>query len=69
MCWPWIKVEKIKSPILEKYKKCNNCQKLFNINHANYLTIKKNRKNVYYCENKCYVKYVNLGNEFFDVEI
>ena len=70
MCWPWIKEKpKIKSPIIEKYKRCNKCNKLFNVNHSNYLTIKKNRKKIYYCENKCYVKYVNLGNEFFNIEI
>jgi hypothetical protein len=68
MCWFWKKNIK-HPPILEKYKRCNNCQKLFNINHANYLKLKKNRKNVYYCENKCYVKYVNIGNEFFDIAL
>ena len=69
MCWPWKKkYKKIKSPIFKKYKKCNNCKNVFNVNHNDYLKCKNNKENIYYCSNNCYIKYVKKGNELFELK-
>jgi len=61
MCWP-----KKKKPLLEKYRTCFECKKVFNVDYSNYIKMKKNNQCIYYCKNNCYIKYID---SFFDIEI
>ena len=71
MCWFWKKKKYThsKSPILKKYKKCNQCKNVFSTKFNDYLKCKKNSEFIYYCCNKCYVKCIDQGNELFLIDI
>ena len=70
MCWPWPKkYEKIRTPIITKFKRCYNCKRKFGLKYRDYVKIKKQKNYQYYCSRECYIKKFDESKELFDIDL